>query len=79
MNCEAVMREISNYIDRAVDAGLRQELEHHLEGCQHCTVVLSQINKTVSVFCDEEPVDLPADVRTRLYDALQKKLGATGA
>jgi hypothetical protein len=74
LNCEAVMREISNYIDRDVDAGLRQELEQHLQGCQHCTVVLSQINATVSVFCDEEPVDLPADVRTRLYAALEKKL-----
>jgi hypothetical protein len=74
LNCEAVMREISNYIDRDVDAGLRQELEQHLLGCQHCTVVLSQINTTVSVFCDEEPIDLPADVRARLYAALQRKL-----
>jgi hypothetical protein len=74
LNCEAVMREISNYINREVDAGLRQDLEQHLEGCRHCTVVLSQINKTVSVFCDDEPVDLPTAVRTRLYDALQRKL-----
>jgi anti-sigma factor RsiW len=69
------MREISNYIDGELDASLRQELQQHLQGCLQCTVVLSQIKRTVEVFCDAEPVDLPADVRTRLYDALQKKLG----
>ncbi len=75
MNCEGVTRELSNYIDGEVDAALRQELEHHLGGCQHCTVVLNQVKRTVELFCDTEPVDLPSDVRSRLYAALQSKLG----
>lgn len=77
MNCEGVTRELSNYLDGDIDAGFRAELDEHLRGCTHCTVVLSQLKQTVEVFCDEEPVDLPTDVRQRLYDALQKKLNAT--
>lgn len=75
MNCEGVTRELSNYIDGEVDAALRQELEQHLGGCSHCTVVLNQVKMTVELFCDCEPVDLPTDVRSRLYAALQNKLG----
>jgi anti-sigma factor RsiW len=75
LNCEGVTRELSNYIDGEVDAALRQELEQHLGGCSHCTVVLNQVKMTVELFCDAEPVDLPTDVRNRLYAALQSKLG----
>ena len=75
MNCEGVTRELSNYLDGEVDAALRQELEQHLGCCSHCTVVLNQVKMTVELFCDAEPVDLPSDVRSRLYAALQNKLG----
>jgi hypothetical protein len=30
----------------------------------------------VEVFCDSEPVELPADVKSRLHDALRRKLHA---
>jgi len=74
LNCETVTREISSYIDGELDVHLRVELELHLEGCRHCTVVLNQVKMTVELFCDAEPVDLPSDVRSRLYEALQNKL-----
>jgi anti-sigma factor RsiW len=77
VNCQAATRELSNYIDNELDASLRAELEEHLHGCTHCTVVLSQIKHTVEVFCDAEPVALPPDTRQRLYEALQKKLNST--
>ena len=74
MNCDAATREMSNYIDGELSAALRQELEVHLHECKHCTVVLKQVEMTVDLFCDAEPVDLPADVRARLYEALRAKL-----
>ena len=65
---------MSNYIDGELGATLRQELEVHLRECGHCTVVLKQVEMTVDLYCDAEPVDLPADVRARLYEALRAKL-----
>jgi hypothetical protein len=32
----------------------------------------------VDVFCDEEPVELPADVKSRLHDALRRRLVEKG-
>jgi anti-sigma factor RsiW len=74
LNCDRVTREVSNYIDGEIDAALRMEIEAHLKGCRYCTVVLNQVKRTVELFCEEEPVELPGDVRARLYEALQKKL-----
>jgi anti-sigma factor RsiW len=75
VNCKAATRELSSYIDGDLNVELRQDLEIHLQGCEHCTVVMNQVKMTVDLFCDAEPVELPSDVRSRLYEALQAKLG----
>ena len=71
MTCEAVIREISNYIDGELDRGLRREIEQHLKDCEDCQVIIDQTRLTVEIFCDSEPVELPEDVRRRLHHALR--------
>ena len=74
MNCKSVIREISEYIDGELELSARQELERHLEDCEDCKMVVDQTRLTVDVFCDSEPVELPADVKSRLHEALRRKL-----
>ncbi len=74
MNCKGVIREISNYIDGDLDAAMKQELERHLDHCEDCAMVVNQTKMTVEIFCDSQPVELPTDVRSRLHEALQRKL-----
>jgi anti-sigma factor RsiW len=74
LNCEGVIREISNYIDGELDLSAKQELERHLEHCEECKMVVDQTKLTVDVFCDSQPVELPGDVKARLHDALRRKL-----
>jgi len=74
LNCKGVIHEISNYIDSELDLPVRQELERHLEHCGDCQMVVDQTRLTVDVFCDAKPVELPGDVRSRLHDALRRKL-----
>jgi anti-sigma factor RsiW len=76
LNCKGVIREISDYIDGELDLPAKQELERHLEDCIDCKMVVDQTKLTVEVFCDSEPVELPADVKSRLHDALRRKLHA---
>ncbi len=78
MNCEGVIREISNYIDGELDLSAKQELESHLEHCEECKMVVDQTKLTVDVFCDSQPVELPEDVKSRLHDALRRKLHEKG-
>ena len=74
MNCKGVIRELSGYIDGDLDLTVKQELEKHLGHCDDCMMIVDQTKKTVEIFCDSEPVELPADVKSRLHDALRRKL-----
>ena len=74
MNCKSVIREISNFIEGALEPAEKQDLERHLEDCEDCKIVVDQTKLTIDVFCDSEPVELPSDVRTRLHEALRHKL-----
>ena len=78
MNCEGVIREISDYIDGALEPAAKLELERHLEHCEDCKVVVDQTKLTVEVFCDSEPVELPVDVKSRLHEALRRKIREKG-
>jgi len=75
LNCESVIREISNYIDGDLELAVKQELERHLEDCGECKMVVDQTRLTVNVFCDSKAIELPADVKARLHEALRRKLG----
>jgi anti-sigma factor RsiW len=74
LNCQDVIRDLSNYIDDGLDADLMQELESHLEDCVDCRLVVDQTKKTIEIFCDSEPVELPSDVRNRLHEAVRRRL-----
>jgi hypothetical protein len=74
LNCKGVIREISNYIDGALDPEVKQELEQHLEDCEDCKLVVDQTKLTVEIFCDSELVELPGDVKFRLHEALRRKI-----
>jgi anti-sigma factor RsiW len=78
LNCKSVIREISNYIDGELESELRLELEQHLGQCEDCKMVVDQTKLTVDVFCDSEPVELPADVKSRLHEALRRKIKEKG-
>ena len=78
MNCKGVIREISNYIDGDLELPAKQELERHLEHCGECNLVVNQTRLTVEVFCDSKPIELPDEVRSRLHDALRRKLSEKG-
>ncbi|HMI53159.1 MAG TPA: zf-HC2 domain-containing protein [Candidatus Saccharimonadales bacterium] len=75
MNCETVIRELSNYIDGELSVSVKLELEQHLKICKKCTLVVTQTKLTIEVFCDTEVAELPADVKSRLHELLQRKIG----
>jgi anti-sigma factor RsiW len=74
VNCDGVIREISNYIDGELEPVVRRDLEQHLKGCQHCALTVDQTRMTVELFCDSEMVELPAEVKARLHEGLKRKL-----
>lgn len=74
MKCKAIVIELTNYLDGALDSALRLSIEQHLEKCKDCRLVVDTTKKTIEIFCNSEPIPLPSDVRQRLHDALEKRL-----
>jgi anti-sigma factor RsiW len=73
VNCKKVILELSTYLDGALDASVRIDLEQHLLRCTDCRLVVDTTRKTIQIFCNSEPVPLPEDVRNRLHAALLER------
>jgi anti-sigma factor RsiW len=73
-NCKKALSEVSNYLDGELDAGLKLTLEAHLTYCNHCHAVFDSVKKTIEIYCDDKIFSLPEDVRSRLHEALKRKL-----
>lgn len=73
ISCEEVWREISNYVDSEVDAGLRARMEAHFKGCAHCKAVLDGINNVVMLVGDGVEYELPQGFSQRLYSKIKDK------
>jgi anti-sigma factor RsiW len=78
LNCENVIHELSDFIDGDLNAAMKREIESHLHGCKECQLAIDQTKKTIEIFCDSEPVELPGDVRDRLHAAVRRKLKEAG-
>jgi predicted anti-sigma-YlaC factor YlaD len=74
VNCRNIVRELSNYLDEALDSTLKASIEKHLEHCEDCKVVVDTTKQTIQIYCNSEPAPLPEDTRQRLRDALKKRL-----
>jgi hypothetical protein len=51
-----------------------RQIKQHLAGCKDCTLVVNQTKMAIDILCDSEPVERPAEVRTRLRQALRHKM-----
>jgi predicted anti-sigma-YlaC factor YlaD len=74
VNCKSIVKELSNYLEEALEPSLKSSIEKHLENCEDCRMVVDTTKKTVQIFCNSEPAPLPEDTRQRLRDALFKHL-----
>ena len=72
VNCEQVWREISNYLDGEVDAGLRAAMDEHFLGCKRCSAVLAGTRNVVELYGDERMVEVPLGFGYRLQRRLDE-------
>jgi hypothetical protein len=58
ISCHEVWREISNYLEDEVSAGLRTRMDQHFRGCKRCTAVLVGTRNVVCLVGDAAVFDL---------------------
>ena len=76
LTCKEFLEELSDYLDENVDAEVKAKLEQHIALCPNCWVVCDTTKRTIRIYKGMEPYSMPADVESRLLDALEKKMAA---
>lgn len=73
MTCAEFLKELTDYLDDALDPRTRTELEDHLVWCHECFVVCDTTKKTISIYRESKLYELPDDLRSRLHTAIVSK------
>ncbi len=62
MKCTEFLNELTGYLDGALDAQTKSELEDHLAWCHNCYVVCDTTQKTIEIYRNQELYELPDDL-----------------
>jgi len=73
ISCLEVWREISNYIDREIDADLRARMEAHFKVCAHCKAIYDGTKNVVALVGDGVEYQMPEGFSQRLYEKIKNK------
>jgi anti-sigma factor RsiW len=73
-SCEEVLAELSNYMDDAVAAALRKEIEAHLAHCRTCHAVYDSTRKTLHIVTESGAFELSEEVASRLAVTIGTKI-----
>jgi anti-sigma factor RsiW len=73
VTCSEFLKELTDYLDDALDTRTRAELEEHLAWCHNCYVICDTTKKTIEIYRDSTLYELPDDLRTRLRSAIMNK------
>ena len=73
MNCPEFLAKLTDYFDGQIDPALLAEVKEHLGSCQHCEVVVSTTEQTISIYKRQETYDFPDELANRLRAAVMKR------
>ena len=77
MKCEELLKLLNEYVDGTVAPAICAEFEKHMAGCNPCQVVVDNIRKTITLYQNGQPYELPVAFRQRLHDALRQRWKVT--
>jgi anti-sigma factor RsiW len=72
MKCGELLAALNEYVDGTVDPALCEEFEKHMAGCNPCQVVVDNIRKTITLYKQGQPYELPIHFRERLHATLKQ-------
>jgi len=73
MKCEEILAALNDYVDGDLDPGLCDALEEHLADCNPCQIVVDNIRKTITLYKQGEPLELPPRLHERLCGMLRDR------
>lgn len=73
MKCQDLLALLNEYVDGTIDPVICEEFEQHMAGCNPCQVVVDNIRKTIKIYKEGKPYELPVEFRQRLHDTLRER------
>jgi len=74
IDCQQTVDLLVEYIDGDLEEQKAQRLEHHLDGCPSCVEFVESYRKT-GVLCRKAlAVEMPQQVKSRLFEFLRDEL-----
>jgi predicted anti-sigma-YlaC factor YlaD len=70
MDCEGLIRYLSDYIDHDLDDELAEEAREHLRTCKNCRVVLDSTQQMILLYRQRGKRRIPAARQRALYDQI---------
>lgn len=74
MNCDDMLRYLSDYIDQCLDEELAEAFRDHLNCCPNCRIVLDSTKKVILLYKTAGCPAIPISRRASLYDRLERAL-----
>ncbi len=78
VSCKKVIEQLSDFLDDAVDAKLRAEIEHHLRHCRRCSTLLDSTRKVLIIAGDDRTFEVPMGYSERLHRFLELRITPSG-
>jgi anti-sigma factor RsiW len=76
VSCEAVLEQLSNFVDGDIGPALRAEIEAHLRTCHRCSVLHDTLRKMLIIVADERVFEIPVGYSERLHAFIDRHLSA---
>jgi len=76
LTCKQFLTELNDYLDPSIDPDTKAHLERHVAECPNCFVIVDTTMKTLKVYKGCSPQQVPEDLQTRLWAALERKMAA---
>jgi hypothetical protein len=73
MKCADLLATLNDYVEGTVDPAICEEFERHMAGCNPCQVVVDNIRRTITLYKEGKPYELPIEFRQRLHSALRQR------
>jgi anti-sigma factor RsiW len=79
MKCKELLAVLNEYVDGEIDPTVCRDFEQHMTGCNPCKVVVDNVRKTITLYKEGQPYELPLAFQERLHVALRKRWKETHA
>jgi predicted anti-sigma-YlaC factor YlaD len=66
------MEQLSDYLDEEARQEICEAIKAHLTRCTDCRLEVDTLNKTIKLYQNDDPIDMPVTVRANLQAALTK-------